>query len=88
MMPILFIAPNSAGKQKPEEWRSSQGSESLMQFEEEMRVACGDRSRQIDFLGTWNMSIQATKYDGVHMDMRGNLLKAMMVLNWLHMLQV
>ncbi len=34
------------------------------------------------------MSIQATKYEGGHMDMRGNLVKTIMVLNWLNLLPV
>lgn len=29
---------------------------------------------------------QANTYDGVHMDMKGNLVKAMMVMNWLNLL--
>lgn len=44
--------------------------------------------RGVEHLGTWNMSIQAKKYDGVHMDMRGNLVKAIMMLNWLNLFPV
>ncbi len=40
----------------------------------------------LEFLGTWNMSVQKWSRDGVHMDMKGNLVKAMMVVNWLNML--
>jgi hypothetical protein len=32
------------------------------------------------------MSIQSNKYDGVHLDIKGNLVKSMMALNWLNML--
>ena len=45
------------------------------------------KDRGIDHLGTWNMSIQSNKYDGVHLDMKGNLVKAMMVMNWLNMIE-
>ena len=34
------------------------------------------------------MSIQATKYDGVHLDLKGNLVKAMGVVNWLSLVDV
>lgn len=34
------------------------------------------------------MSIQANKYDGVHLDLRGNLIKAMAIVNWLAMIDV
>ncbi|RDW56444.1 hypothetical protein BP5796_13193 [Coleophoma crateriformis] len=82
----LFVTPNAAGKQKADEWLVSQGNKALMVFEEE--VGMGARRRGIENLGTWNMSIQASKYDGVHLDMKGNLVKAMMVMNWLNLLEV
>ncbi|KAI0602764.1 hypothetical protein F4775DRAFT_535596 [Biscogniauxia sp. FL1348] len=84
-MPVLLMTPNAAGERKPDEWIISQGNKALVRFEREMAAVAARRG--IDHLGTWNMSIQATLYDGVHMDMRGNLLKAMMVLNWLDLLE-
>ncbi|KAI0405518.1 hypothetical protein F4802DRAFT_606781 [Xylaria palmicola] len=83
-LPILLITPNAAGEKKPDEFIVTQGNKALVRFEHAMaREAARQR---IDHLGTWNMSIQASLYDGVHMDMRGNLLKAMMVVNWLNTL--
>lgn len=55
-----------------------------MLFEEAVGIEAAKRG--LEHLGTWNMSIQARKYDGVHLDMRGNLVKAMMVLNWLDLI--
>ena len=80
----LFITPNAAGKDKPDEYIVTQGNKALMLFEE----AVGNEAnmRGIDHLGTWNMSIQSNKYDGVHLDMKGNLVKAMMVVNWLNLI--
>ncbi|KAI1734803.1 hypothetical protein F4680DRAFT_330723 [Xylaria scruposa] len=84
-MPILLLTPNAAGDKKPDEFLITQGNKALVRFEHTMaREAARQR---IDHLGTWNMSIQANLYDGVHMDMRGNLLKAMMVVNWLNLLE-
>lgn len=82
--PILLLTPNAAGEQKPAEWIITQGNKALVLFERAMAVEAA--KRHIDHLGTWNMSIQTSLYDGVHMDMRGNLVKAMMVLNWLNSL--
>ncbi|KAH7037237.1 uncharacterized protein B0I36DRAFT_345385 [Microdochium trichocladiopsis] len=79
--PVLLMTPNAAGERKPDQWLVSQGNKALVLFEE--RMAAEAAKRRIDHLGTWNMSIQASLYDGVHMDMRGNLVKAMMLLNWL-----
>ncbi|KAI0012073.1 hypothetical protein F4779DRAFT_570369 [Xylariaceae sp. FL0662B] len=85
-LPVLLMTPNAAGEKKPDEWIITQGNKALIQFEHAMAVEAA--KRRVDHLGTWNMSIQATLYDGVHMDMRGNLLKAMMVVNWLNLLEV
>ncbi|KAI0395158.1 hypothetical protein F5Y17DRAFT_474859 [Xylariaceae sp. FL0594] len=80
-IPILLITPNAAGELKPDKFIVTQGNEALVRFEHAMGEVASRHG--IDHLGTWNMSIQARLYDGVHMDMRGNLVKAMMVLNWL-----
>lgn len=84
--PRLMVTPNAAGKDKPDEWVLTQGNKALTIFEESVAVEAGRRG--VEHLGTWNMSIQATKYDGVHLDLKGNLVKAMMVLNWLNLLDV
>ena len=80
----LFVTPNAAGKEKPDEWIMTQGNKALMLYEEAVGIEA--RKRGIEHLGTWNMSIQSNKYDGVHLDMKGNLVKAMMVLNWLNLI--
>ncbi|KAG4032047.1 hypothetical protein MFRU_008g03970 [Monilinia fructicola] len=80
----LFVTPNAAGKEKADEWIVSQGNKALMLYEEAVGIEA--RKRGLEHLGTWNMSIQARKYDGVHLDLRGNLVKGMMIINWLAML--
>ncbi|KAF2966902.1 hypothetical protein GQX73_g6649 [Xylaria multiplex] len=75
-MPILLITPNAAGEKKADEHLVTQGNKALARFERAMAQEAA--VQRIDHLGTWNMSIQGNLYDGVHMDMRGNLLKAMM----------
>jgi len=84
--PMLILTPNAAGVGKPFEWRATQGNEALMMFEESVRIEAAKRG--VEHLGTWNMSIQSTKFDGVHVDLKGNLIKGMMVLNWLNMLDI
>jgi len=84
--PRLFLTPNAAGPDKPDEWILTQGNKALGIFETECGIEVNRRG--VEHLGTYNMSIQANKYDGVHVDLKGNLIKAMMVLNWLNMLEV
>jgi hypothetical protein len=81
----LFVTPNAAGKEKPDDWIVAQGNKALMLFEEAIAIEAGKRG--IEHLGTWNMSIQSNKYDGVHLDMKGNLVKTMMVMNWLNLIE-
>lgn len=83
----LFLPPNAAGPLKPDEWLVSQGDKALQLFEEAVGEEVAERwGGGIEVMGTWNMSIQASKYDGVHLDLKGNLVKAMGVMNWLAML--
>ena len=86
LWPRLFITPNAAGIKKPDLFITSQGDKALQVFENSVRIEAGTRG--VEHLGTWNMSIQADKYDGVHMDLKGNLIKAMGVVNWLSMIDV
>lgn len=81
----LFVTPNASGKEKPDEWLVTQGNKALMLFEEAVSIEAAKRG--VEHLGTWNMSIQSNMYDGVHLDMRGNLVKAMMVMNWLNLIE-
>ena len=62
--PRLFLTPNAAGREKPDEWLVSQGNKALMLFEEAVGVEAGRRG--VEHLGTWNMSIQSNKFDGVY----------------------
>ncbi|MCJ1308301.1 hypothetical protein MMC25_001954 [Agyrium rufum] len=84
--PRLILTPNASGKRKPDEWIVTQGNKALMVFEEAVKIEA--EKRGVEHLGTWNMSIQSNKFDGVHVDLKGNLIKAMMVLNWLNMVEV
>ena len=61
--PRLILTPNAAGKDKPDEWIVSQGNKALMLFEESVKHEAGRRG--VEHLGTWNMSIQSNKFDGV-----------------------
>ena len=84
--PRLFLTPNAPGFDKPDEWYLSQGHKAIGIFETECGIEVNRRG--VEHLGTYNMSIQSNKYDGVHLDLKGNLIKGMMVMNWLNMIEV
>jgi hypothetical protein len=81
LWPRLVVTPNAAGTLKPDQWVQSQGDKALQIFENSVRIEAAERG--VEHLGTWNMSIQTDKFDGVHLDLKGNLVKAMAVVNWL-----
>lgn len=81
---MLMVTPNAAGIKKADQWIVSQGDKALQLFENGVREEAALRS--VDHLGTWNMSIQMDKWDGVHLDLKGNLVKAMGVINWLSLI--
>ena len=86
LWPRLFVSPNAAGVRKEDRYIVSQGDKALQIFERSVK---GEMERKgVEHLGTWNMSVQMDKYDGVHLSMKGNLVKAMGVLNWLDMIDV
>jgi hypothetical protein len=82
--PRLFMPPSACGDNKPSQFLLTQGNEALRRFEH--GVAAMAPSKGLEFLGTWNMSIQADIPDGTHAGVRTNVLKAMMIVNWLAML--
>lgn len=86
LWPRLIITPNAAGTLKPDQWIQSQGDKALQIFEKSVRDEAAERG--VEHLGTWNMSIQTDKFDGVHLDLKGNLVKAMAVVNWLALVDV
>ena len=81
----LFVSPSAAGEEKPDRYILTQGNKAIQKYEKFMRE--NTPGRGLDFLGTYNMSVQSTIPDGTHSGIRVNILKAMTVLNWLDMLE-
>ncbi|KAK9473771.1 uncharacterized protein V1510DRAFT_362701, partial [Dipodascopsis tothii] len=77
----LFVTPGASGANIGEAESLKFGTKALQVFEQRMRVLGPEKD--VDVLGTWNATIQSTLRDGRHSDIKGNLLKAMMILNWL-----
>jgi hypothetical protein len=63
LWPRLMITPGAGGIKKPEDLWLEQGNDALARFEKDM-VKVLEKRDQVDHLGTWNMSIQSTSWDG------------------------
>lgn len=79
--PRLFVTANAAGVMKNSAYLDTQNSIAIARFEQELKPHMAFRN--VELLGFYNMSVQTTSSDGTHANMRTNLVKAMMVLNWL-----
>lgn len=76
-VPFLWLGPVAAGHLKPPGRILSQGNNALWHFTVEMAKEV--RSREMDALGLYNMSLQASSWDGSAYGEKVALVQAMMV---------
>ena len=76
-VPFLWLGPNAAGHLKPPGQIMSQGNNALWHYTIEMTKEA--RSREIDALGLYNLTLQADSWDGSNYAQRVLLVEAMMV---------
>ncbi|KAK9463746.1 uncharacterized protein V1516DRAFT_668594 [Lipomyces oligophaga] len=84
----LFITSGATGPQIPDDQIFDRGVKATQEFENKIRAAlsASDSELQIPVLGFWNATVQTSfSADGAHNTVEVNLLKAMMVINWLEM---
>lgn len=81
--PRLYISPVAQGLNK--EAFKNQNNIKLMNFERKMKPWL--ESRGWHNLGIYNMTAQSVSHDGAHASMESNLIKAMMLFNWLDHVQ-
>ncbi|MCJ1389626.1 hypothetical protein MMC18_002483 [Xylographa bjoerkii] len=84
-VPFLWVGPTAAGHLKPPGMILSQGNNALWHYTVEMSKEA--RAREIDALGMYNLTLQASSWDGSGYGMRVGLVQAMMVINWLSRLE-
>lgn len=84
LFPRLFISPQAQGEEKPDVFVATQNNLRLQTITRAMRAYVTERG--YEHLGLFNMTVQATSTDGTHTTLEANLMKAMMVLNWLNMI--
>ena len=76
-VPFLWIGPNAAGHLKPPGQILSQGNNALWHYTIETEKEA--KSRELDALGMYNLTLQANSWDGSSYGLRVGLVQAMMV---------
>jgi len=75
--PLLWVGPAAAGHLKPPAEILATGNNALWHYTRE--TATEAREREIEVLNMYNMTIQASSWDGSHYGERVALVQAMMV---------
>ena len=76
-VPFLWVGPNAAGHLKPPGKIVSEGNNAIWHYT--LETAKEARSRQLDTLGMYNLTLQADSWDGSNYGLRVSLVQAMMV---------
>ncbi|KAI9770736.1 MAG: hypothetical protein M1840_002986 [Geoglossum simile] len=84
-LPFLWLGPAAAGHLKPPALILGQGNNALWHFNVEMGKEA--RAREMEVLGMYNATLQASSWDGTGYGMRVALMQAMMIINWLSRLE-
>jgi len=80
--PMLWIGPTAAGHV---ELKGRKGNQEIWEFDRKMAATA--LKNDVDVLGMWNMTVQATSWDGMRFDEKVAITQAMMVMNWLGRLE-
>ena len=80
--PILWIGPTAAGHL---ELKGRKGNQDIWDFDR--KVAAAAREKDVDVLGMWNLTVQASSWDGMRFSEKVAITQAMMVMNWLSRLE-
>jgi hypothetical protein len=78
---ICMVLPSPDMALKPDEYKESQGVESVREFNEKIRRFCADRG--VETLEMFAPTANASSYDGTHYGLKTNALLAQLFLNTL-----
>lgn len=76
-VPYLWMGPNAAGHLKPPSQILNEGDNAIWHYT--LETAKEAKARQIEFLGMYNLTLQANSWDGSNYGLRVGLVQAMMV---------
>jgi hypothetical protein len=76
-LPFLWLGPAAAGHLRPPALILGQGNDALWHFNVEIGKEA--RAREMEVLGMYNATLQASSWDGTRYGMKVALMQAMMV---------
>jgi len=76
-VPFLWTGPNAAGHLKPPGQILSEGNSAIWHYT--LETAKEAKSRELDALGMYNLTLQADSWDGTNYGLKVGLVQAMMV---------
>ena len=76
-VPFLWMGPNAAGQIKSPGQTANEGNNAIWHYT--LEAAEEARSRQVDALGMYNLTLQANSWDGSNYGLKVGLVQAMMV---------
>ena len=76
-VPFLWVGPNAAGHLKSPSQVASEGNNAVWHYT--LDTAREAKSRQLDTVGMYNLTLQANSWDGSNYGLRIGLVQAMMV---------
>lgn len=79
---MLWIGPTAAGHI---EIKGRKGNQEIWDFDRKMTHVAIEND--IEVLGMWNMTVQASSWDGMRFGEHVAIVQAMMVVNWLSRLE-
>lgn len=82
-VPMLAVTPSAGGPLKPHKYVDKQNNVKIKAFEDEAARWLHGRREGLYHMGTYNATILNSSPDGTHSGIKADLLKAMMVFNWL-----
>ena len=80
--PMLWIGPTAAGHI---DIKDRKGNQEVWDFDRNMAKVASENN--IEVLKMWNLTVQASSYDGLHFGQKVVITQAMMVVNWLSRLE-
>lgn len=84
-IPILYLGPHGFRQSQDLKAGSTGQLSTSLEYHEKVKEVA--KKRHFEVLGLYNLTLMATTFEGIHFDQRVALVEAMMIINWLTLLE-